>query len=224
MDFDKFLDDEEVQSALILAEQAEKLFKEEKDGLTDESLVDQETGAPSSELDAIPRWKWKARMTEKVDAVTGEPSEDGIDRRDFLINSGVDVLPLPTDRLSLSRQLQQAGTSILSDEALKEWNAKFKQSAQDLSNNQREDDEQSVFSEAARLLSDNKSLGKVHSASSIAAIQTRTQKTARLPAIKEANALETEYAEPVISTVKDNRLAYKKHVNQLPYQNRNPAV
>jgi len=220
LDFDRYLDTEEVKEAMALAEQTEDYIQQERDSLTDESLVHPDSGEPEDDPKvAIVRWKWRLRMLEKVDPVSGELSDgdDAMLRRDYLISEGVDVLPVPEDRLSLSRGLQQSGAAViggLSEEALQEWNQKFKKA---FKSNQLEDDAISEYQAAKSALSGTR-LGAVHSTSSISAIKKQLGK------IDEPDAIHQEYKEPVISTVQDDRLQYKKHVNQLPYMKRNPAM
>merc|ERR1712150_49462 len=120
------------------------------------------------------------------------------------------------DRLSLSRGLQKSGAAVmgLTEDSIKEWNAKYKSSTVD----NQDEDAISDYSFAKSALSDTK-LGSVHSTSSISAIKRRMDK------IKETPDISTyTYKEPTISIVDDGRLNYKQHVNQLPYMNRNPAV
>lgn len=221
LDFDRYLDTEEVKEAMALAEQTEDYIQQERDSLTDESLVHPDSGEPEDDPKvAIVRWKWRLRMLEKVDPVSGELSDgdDAILRRDYLINEGVDVLSVPEDRLSLSRGLQQSGAAVLglSEEALQEWNQKFRNATK---SNQLEDDAISEYQAAKSALTGTK-LGSMHSTSSISAIKKQLGKIGE----SEESAINQVYKEPVISTVKDGRLEYKKHVNQLPYMKRNPAM
>lgn len=218
LDFDRYLDTEEVKEAMALAEQTEDYVQQERDSLTEESMVHPDSGEPEDDPKvAIVRWKWRLRMLEKVDPVTGELSEedDAIIRRDYLLSEGVDVLALPTDRLSLSRGLQQSGAAVmgLNDDALEEWNEKFRNSMRD----NQDDDAMSEYRTAKSALSDTK-LGGVHSTTSLNAIKKQLGK------IEEVSALHQVYQEPTVSVIQDDRLQYKKHVNQLPYMNRNPAM
>lgn len=223
LDFDKYLNDEEIKDALDLAEQTEDFVKQSRDVLTDESMVHPDSGEPEEDPKvAIVRWKWRLRMLEKVDLVTGEKSDadDAIGRREYLLDQGVDVLPIPMDRLSLSRGLQQSGAAVmgLSEDAIKEWNTKFKSGG----DNQVEDDARSEYAVAKSALSNTK-LGSLHSTNSIAAIKRRMDSISETEEEKPA-APQRTYLEPKISLIKEGRLKYKGHVNQLPYMNRNPAV
>lgn len=218
LDYDKFIDDEQVQSALALAEQTEEFVKAERDALTDESLVHPDSGEPEDDPSVgIVRWKWRLRMIEKVDPVSGERSDDegAIMRREYLISQGIPVLDIPMDRLSLSRGLEKAGSAVLGldEDAIKAWNDKFKES--EASNNQ----DMTEISEykAAKDARKSTQLGNVHSTSSIAAIKRRMDKIITV-------GVTTDYQEPRINTIVEDRLSYKNHVNQLPYMNRNPAV
>lgn len=222
LDFDKYLDTEEVKEAMALAEQTEDYVQAERDALTDESMVHPDSGEPEDDPKvAIVRWKWRMRMLEKVDPVTGEISEgdEAIIRRDYLLSEGVDVLPIPMDRLSLSRGLQASGAAVmgLSEDALQEWNQKFKSS---LENNQKDDDAMSDYAAAKSALSGTK-LGAVHSTNSISAIKKQLSKVSEKP---EVSALDQVYQEPTVSVIQENRLKYQKAVNKLPYMNRNPAM
>ena len=211
---------------MALAEQTEDYIQQERDSLTDESLVHPDSGEPEDDPKvAIVRWKWRLRMVEKVDPVSGELSDadDAIPRREYLINEGVDVLPVPEDRLSSSRGLQQSGAAVisgLSEEALHEWNKKFKKA---FKSNQTEDDAISEYQAAKSALSGTK-LGAVHSTNSISAIKKQMGKIKE----SEESAMQQVYQEPTVSTIEDGvtlgRLEYKKHVNQLPYMKRNPAM
>jgi len=175
-----YLNNEEVKEAMALAEQTEDYVQQARDALTDESLVHPDSGEPEDDPKvAIVRCKWRMRMQETVDPVTGEASDgdDAILRRDYLVNEGVDVMPVPMDRLSLSRGLQQ-GAAILSDDALKEWNDKFKRGEGD--NHVDEfDDARSEYAAAKSALSGTK-LGNMHSASSISAIKNGLDKVSEV--------------------------------------------
>ena len=79
----------QVKEAMALAEQTEDYIQQERDSLTDESLVHPDSGEPEDDPKvAIVRWKWRLRMLEKVDPVSGELSDgdDAILRRDYLIS------------------------------------------------------------------------------------------------------------------------------------------
>lgn len=198
---------------MAIAEQTEDYVQAGRDALTDESMVHPDSGEPEDDPKvAIVRWKWRLRMLEKVDPVTGEASEgdDAIIRRDYLLSEGVDVLPIPTDRLSLSRGLQQSGAAVmgLTEDALQEWNQKFKNK-----NNQKDDDAMSEYAAAKSALSGTK-LGAMHSASSISAIK----KQLALDQISEEpiSALKQVYQEPTVSVIQKTDSSTKSMSTNFP--------
>ena len=153
-------------------------------------------------------------MVETVDPETGEPSDedDAISRRDYLTAQGIDVQRVTSDDERRRAAVEGSGTVGLSKEALKRWNDK--EDAAAAPTRPKEDD---ALSTASSLLSDSRKIRSVHSARSVAAVAKQTKRSFSLPEIKEVPA-------PKIVTIDEKRLAYKSHVNQLPYMNRNPAV
>jgi len=188
----------------------------------DNELVHPDTGASGYDGDdAISRAEWRQRMVETVDPDTGEPSDadDAVSRRDYLIEQGVDVQRLHAGDIRSRAAVSSSGVG-LTEEAVREW--KSKHEGADYPQNEEKDDD--VMSTASAVLADSRKIRSVHSARSVAAIarqqEMRVSKIDRLPEIHEIK----EIAAPKIVTLDEKRLEYKKHPNQLPYMNRNPAV
>lgn len=185
----------------------------------DNELVHPDTGVGGYDGDdAISRKEWRQRMTETVDPETGEPSDedDAISRRDYLKEQGIDVQRVHASDERIRAALAHSG-GALTAEALKEWKSKGDKGQGHADDGNSVDDD--VLSTASQVLADSKKIRSVHSARSVAAVAKRKQekKGITLPQIKEIRP-------PVIVTLDEKRLNYKKHVNQLPYMNRNPAV
>ena len=195
----------------------------------DNELVHPDTGAGGYDGDdAISRGEWRERMLETVDPETGEPSDadDAVSRRDYLTAQGVDVARVNASD-NRNRSVAPRGVG-LSAEALREWNAANGNGggAGGRGRGGNDDDpEDDILSTASAVLADSKRIRSVHSARSVAAIarqkELRQRKIERLPELTEAPG---GIQPPKIVTVDEKRLDYKKHTNQLPYMNRNPAV
>ena len=187
----------------------------------DNELVHPDTGASGYDGDdAISRAEWRERMVEMVDPETGEPSDsdDAVSRRRYLLDQGLDVQRLYAGDARKRAARRGPGAVGLTAEALKEWNAsnggRRQQDEEEL-----EDD---IMSTASAVLADSKKIRSVHSARSVAAIARK--KEMRVPKIDRLPEIHEGIPAPKIVTLDEGRLEYKKHANQLPYMNRNPAV
>lgn len=192
----------------------------------DNELVHPDTGASGYDGDdAISRAEWRERMVEMVDPETGEPSDsdDAVSRRRYLLDQGLDVQRLYAGDARKRAARRGPGAVGLTAEALKEWNASNGGGGR-RQQDEEEELEDDIMSTASAVLADSKKIRSVHSARSVAAIarkkEMRVPKIDRLPEIHEAGGIPA----PKIVTLDEGRLEYKKHANQLPYMNRNPAV
>ena len=195
----------------------------------DNELVHPDTGAGGYDGDdAISRAEWRERMAVKVNPKTGEPSdaEGAVSRRDYLTSQGMDVQRINAgDARRRAAAARGAGAVGLTADALAEWNASS--GGKDGGGGGAGGKDDDALSTASAVLADSKKIRSVHSARSVAAVARQQQQQAKkgggLPEIAELHS-GMGIPAPKIVTLDEDRLAYKKHTNQLPYMNRNPAV
>jgi hypothetical protein len=193
----------------------------------DNELVHPDTGAGGYDGDdAISRAEWRERMAVKVHPTTGEPSdaEGAVSRRDYLTSKGVDVQRINAG--DARRRAAAAKGVGLTAEALAEWHAGSGGGGGGGGGGgsgagEKDDD---VMSTASAVLADSKKIRSVHSARSVAAVARQKNNKGERPTLVLPDISESSIPAPKIVTLDEDRLAYKKHTNQLPYMNRNPAV